>query len=200
MSYEVRGSLFVFLTLIITVTFSPFYRCIAFLLLIGYSMYCSDLLAEIPFYLGTLLADLSLIIGKNNLSTSPSFSLGRFRAVKEYWPITLALFALFLAGYPSDSPDNATWTHILSLFADAYFPSSRMHPQYIVLTDRTTYMGFRCRRWSNSHICNSLFSSPPSYSISSLRSVSGKHFLPYVSPSLDDNAVSTYVDSLWIPS
>jgi hypothetical protein len=131
MSYEIRGSMLVFQALAVTATFSPICRRAVFILLTAFFVYCGDLLGEAPFFVGALLADMSLVIGKDNQPTS-SKVIGlyprAFRVAKNNWPIAIAMFALFLSSFPTDSPERAAWSLFLDQFAVNYFPSSRRTP------------------------------------------------------------------------
>lgn len=123
MAIEVHGSMMVYLALIVTASFTPLYRRVVFVILISYAIYFGDLMGEIPFYVGTLLADLSLYLNsqrKNNAEPQVS----RFFSVRNCWPMAVAFFGLFLASYPPNSPELAGWsmfmyqvgTHILNSY------------------------------------------------------------------------------------
>jgi hypothetical protein len=125
MVYEIRGSMSVFLVLIITSSFTSFYRTTALVLLTAWSIvFDRDPLLAIPFYLGTLLADLSLVIDKNRSTSTLDIrpKLSPTRIVREHWPIMLAIFSLFLAGYPPNSPDQTAWSQFLLNCAELIIP------------------------------------------------------------------------------
>ena len=104
----------VYLWIIVTASFTPYYRRSVFIVLILYSLYFGDLLGEIPFYVGTLLADLSLVLNSESYKNSPTWEVGRqMNIVKNYWPITLAIFALAIGSFPAEHPGRASWSRFL---------------------------------------------------------------------------------------
>ena len=98
------------LALSVTASFTSFGRRTVILILIAYAVYFGDLLGQIPFYTGTLLADLAL-------SLESEASSNEFRiptpSVNRSWPIVLTIFALFLASYPPNSEEMAGWSQFL---------------------------------------------------------------------------------------
>jgi hypothetical protein len=142
MVYEIRGSLSVFLVLTITASFNSFYRTIALVLLSLWSIvFDRDVLLAIPFYLGAVLADLSLMIAKNTKTSTYPVLNSRLnsalsRLIKDHWPIILTIFSLFLAGYPPNSADRTAWSRSLYYYADSIIPAyDRIsHALRVVLT------------------------------------------------------------------
>jgi hypothetical protein len=139
MAYEIRGANLVFLVLFVTLDFDPLYRRSAFVLLSMYAIYCGDLLGEVPFYAGALLADMSLVI--KSYENSPLMSSRgiailprRFQSIKHLWPTAVALFALFVGSFPRDSPEQAGWATFLNDVAGTIFPHSRMASTLFMLT------------------------------------------------------------------
>ena len=111
MAIELRGSLLVYLWIVVTAAFTPYYRRAVFIGLICYSVYFGDLLGEIPFYVGTLLADLSLFLNSESYTSSPSWDLGpKMTMVKNYWSMTLFIFALAVGSFPAEHPELAAWS------------------------------------------------------------------------------------------
>ena len=108
MAIEVHGSMMVYLALIVTASFTPLYRRVVFLVLISYAIYFGDLMGEIPFYTGTLLADLSLYLNSQRNNAEPQVL--RFISIRNCWPMAVAFFGLFLASYPPNSPELAGWS------------------------------------------------------------------------------------------
>jgi hypothetical protein len=128
LAIELRGSLLVYFTLVITAAFTPFYRRAVVVILLAYSIYCGDLLGEIPFYTGTLLADLSITLSANkNASTAPSAAWAKWQ---KYWPIVLAIFALYISSYPSNNPQLAGWSRFLVQMGYALLHSECTLPHY----------------------------------------------------------------------
>lgn len=122
----------IYLTLFVTLNLTPFYRRSVFILLTLYSIYCDvDVLLNIPFYAGALLADLSLIVSNENGSLSsaiPFLSLGRRRELiiaylKSHWPIFLAFFGLFVGSFPPDSFELAAWSRFIFFLGSPFLRS-----------------------------------------------------------------------------
>lgn len=109
LAIELRGSFLVYLALVVTASFTPAHRIAAFSFLIAYSIYGGDLLAEIPFFTGTLLADLALVL-QNDMTVSTTSMKNRF---SKYWPEILGFVALFIASYPTNSPELAAWSRFM---------------------------------------------------------------------------------------
>jgi hypothetical protein len=120
MAYEIRGSVIVYLAILVTCGFTPSCRLAIFLILMAFSVYCGEFLADMPFYTGALLADLAIVIGNPNANTSAASS--RFRFIKNYWPITLGLFGLILGSYPPDGTDLSAWSRALTRLANVSLP------------------------------------------------------------------------------
>ena len=108
MVYEIRGSMFVFMTLIVICPFTPFYRRAALVFLTAWAIHFDEnVLLTIPFLLGTLLAELSYVA----------------KPAQHWWPLALAVVALFFASYPPDSPHKAAWSQYLRSYAEAIIPN-----------------------------------------------------------------------------
>jgi len=126
MAYEVRGSMMVFLVLIVTASFTPRNRAVTFFFLIAYSMYAdTDILLNIPFFTGALLADLSLIA--ENSPILPIWNVEmcgkRVANVKVRWPILLFIVGLFLGSYPPNSYEMRMWSTFLHRLKDSLLPA-----------------------------------------------------------------------------
>ena len=115
MAIELRGSMFVYLVLVVTSPFTPFYRnTIIFLLLVN-SIWGGDILGEVPFYTGALLADMSIVLSSRSDTAANSKWRGpNFEKFQNYWPIGVALFGGFLASYPPNNDDLAAWSRSLT--------------------------------------------------------------------------------------
>jgi hypothetical protein len=140
MIYEVRGSMIVYLALGTTSAFTPGARRATFIVLTTYAFFYGDFLGDVPFYIGALLADMALCL-KNSSLSQPSLSsrtIGPYRLisiVKSYWPIALAIFALFIGSYPPDSPDRATWSNFLYRMAYSVNPAAGINLLHFRLTN-----------------------------------------------------------------
>jgi hypothetical protein len=100
-----------YLVLIVTASFTPYWRCAILIILLSWSVYWGDLLAEIPFYTGALLADMSILLSKANNSISTATP--RFDRINKYWPMSLGIFGLFLCSYPTNNAQMAGWSRVL---------------------------------------------------------------------------------------
>ena len=127
LAIELRGSMLVYLILVVTASFTPYYRCLVFVVLLAYSIYLGDLLGEIPFYTGALLADLAIILQKDSVSTRPRLS-GQYSWIKGYWPIALALLALYISSYPTNNAHLAGWSRFLTDLGTTIFHPKCNYP------------------------------------------------------------------------
>lgn len=125
MAYEIRGSILVYLAIIVSASFTPSARVATFLGLTLYSVWFGDFLADIPFYAGALLADLSLVLASSaSQNTVSSWNTGpRFRGIKNTLPMALGLFGLFLGSYPPDATEMSSWSIFITNLGLAVFPS-----------------------------------------------------------------------------
>lgn len=130
LAMELRGSMLVYLILVITASFTPVYRCTIVIILLMYSVYLGDLMGEIPFYFGVLMAELSLFLSQETVATSPPIFSGRY---SKNWPIMMAVFALLLSSYPTNHADLAAWSRFMTrLGARIFHPHciSPLHPSF----------------------------------------------------------------------
>jgi hypothetical protein len=125
LAIELRGSFLVYLTLVVTGSFTPFYRRVVFMIILSYTIYLGDLLGENPFFFGALLADLSLSLQNKSVSASTSKSSN----FQNYWPVALAIFGLYISSYPTNNAHLAGWSRFLTDVAHIIF-----HPDCIFLS------------------------------------------------------------------
>jgi hypothetical protein len=118
LAIELRGSLLVYLILVITASFTPVHRCTIIAILLMYSVYLGDLMGEIPFYFGVLMAELSLFLSQETISTLPPLFTGR---VSKNWPIIMAVFALLLCSYPTNHAELAAWSRFMTRLGASIF-------------------------------------------------------------------------------
>ena len=111
LAIELRGSLMCYLVLIVTANFTPYWRRAIFLILLTWSIYWGDLLAEIPFYIGALFADMSIVLSQK--SATVSTATPRYERVQKYWPMALGVFSLFICSYPPNWAERAGWSHLM---------------------------------------------------------------------------------------
>ena len=135
LAIEYHGSMMLFLLLTITAPFSTYTRRLLFYVVIAYGIYNGDLLGEIPFFSGALLADLSLYLNSADASTAPAWGITHSfpKVVRNYWPMALFIFALGIGSYPAVAPENAAWSRFLTTVGDAIFHGncSRPPPQHL---------------------------------------------------------------------
>jgi len=129
MAYEVRGSMLVYLVLGVTASFTPSRRFLCLLGIVAYSIYAdSDVLSELPFYTGAILADISLVLSDENITSLPLFNTCNERRGNSRWAIVLAFVALYIGSYPPNSYEQATWSQQLNDLGQVIFPSSCTPP------------------------------------------------------------------------
>jgi len=124
----------IYLVLVITSSFTPFWRNTTIVLLLANSIWDGDILGEIPFYTGALLADISLLLSSSESSptSSPRWNGLLPQFVRKYWAITLGLFGGFLASYPPDSPESAAWSRFLRRIGPSILNSSCIYPLHFL--------------------------------------------------------------------
>jgi hypothetical protein len=125
MGFEMRGSMLLYITLFTTMSFTPSWRLGAFGVLAAYFFISRDLLSGFTFFAGALLADLSLILVKISLPQSPNLN-GPSRVRRRffgYWPIGLAILALFIGGFPDRDTHRMAWSRILGAVGYWIFPA-----------------------------------------------------------------------------
>jgi len=127
MAYEVRGSMLVYLFLGVTAAFTPTRRFLALFALVAYSTYTDrDVLSDLPFYTGALLADLSLVLNDQQFTGLPFFNTCTSLSPtgNSRWAILFFFIALYIGSYPPNSYEYATWSQQLNDFGRIIFPSS----------------------------------------------------------------------------
>lgn len=115
-----------YLVLIVTASFTPYWRCAILVILLCWSVYWGDLLAEIPFYTGALLADMSILLSKANNSISTATS--RYERINKYWPMALGIFGLLVCSYPTNHAELAAWSRGMT-----HLGNMVLHPQCLSL-------------------------------------------------------------------
>lgn len=125
LAIELRGSLMCYLVLIITASFTPYWRCAVFVVLLSWSVYWGDLLAEIPFYTGALLADMSILLSKANSSVSAAPS-----RLRQFTPIatSLGILGLMICSYPTNNAEMAGWSRFMTRLGERVLHSQCTRP------------------------------------------------------------------------
>jgi len=139
MIYEVRGSLIVYLTLITTAPFTVVSRRIVFLCLTVYLAYYGDLVADVTFLTGALLADLALVIGSNH--TSGLSGARGLKRVIAAWPILLWTFGLYVGSFPPYNAELADWSRFLLSIGKYFLPSKCACPKISILIGQGSING-----------------------------------------------------------
>ena len=109
------------MALVVTVAFTPFYRVATLVFVTAFFAYCGDLLAEIPFFTGALLADMSLLIKDDTFPLLPLSLDTRSPTIRKYWPIAVGLFGLVIGSYPPNSPELSQWSIFLTKVGYTFF-------------------------------------------------------------------------------
>ena len=125
MAYEVRGSMLVYLVLSVTAAFTPTRRFLCLLGIVAYSIYTDrDVLSDLPFYTGAILADISLVLSDQNIGSLPLFNAcsGLARGDNSRWAVVFALVALYIGSYPPNSYEEAAWSQQLNDLGRVIFP------------------------------------------------------------------------------
>jgi hypothetical protein len=198
MAYEFRGSMMVYLTLLATSNFTPSWRVAAYIFLTGYSIWFGNILGDIPFYSGVLLADLSLVINSNSQTTTRT--RGLFRGLRNSWPMVLAFVALFISSYPPEGGvELAAWSRFLLRWGYIFLPSHCILPLYH-FDRRGIHLGHAAGRFLALHFCNPLLAHAQALFIISPIRFSREHLLRHVSHSWISDAFDACVDYLWVSS
>lgn len=130
MAYEFRGSMMVYLSLVATSTFTSTWRVATYILLTVYSSLWGNLLGDIPFYSGVLLADLSLVINSKSQTVTGSVH-GFLGHLRNNWVMVLAFFALFISSYPPEGGvELHAWSRLLASWGYMFFPSNCIVPLF----------------------------------------------------------------------
>jgi hypothetical protein len=151
----------VYLTLLVAMDFTTASRCATFLFLIIFSSsYGDQLLEGTLFYTGALLAELSLLHSFSHTIASPRTSSHRFYfrvvRIKSYWPIILALFALFISSYPYNGAELMSYSRFLFRCGEIIFPSNCMaNNGFSLILSRAYRLGMAIIRLSPS--CRNTF-------------------------------------------
>ena len=134
MAVSLHGAMMLFLTLVATASFTNAGRRAVFLILICHAIWAGDLLGEIPFYTGTLLADVAISLNLHHSSATDQTPLLSFRKI---WTSLVLVLALFLASYPPDSPERAGWSSFLTWQIGIHvFPRECIPPVAVFMSKR----------------------------------------------------------------
>lgn len=186
-----------YLVLIITANFTPYWRRAVFLVLLTWSAYWGDLMAEIPFYIGALMADMSIVLSQkgNTVSTTSSRNIER---LQKYWPVTLGIISLVLCSYPPNWAELSPWSHAMMRLANRFFHSNCTIStfRWIMLTDRGTQMGLLSHRLRRPDLLTPPLAHPAPTVLPKLRRLFRQYFLPRLPPPLTSHALRPCMDCL----
>jgi len=127
MTWFLRGTMLLYVTLLATVRARPRYRMLIFLGLFLYSWKTRDTLGGIPIFGGGLLCELSMEPMVSKFSTSRS-------AVRRALPFSMALVGWYLMSYSGDHTEWASWTRALLKIGANVFPAGAEILSFMDLT------------------------------------------------------------------
>jgi peptidoglycan/LPS O-acetylase OafA/YrhL len=135
MAYELRSSFMIYFLIVVTSSFTTFNRNLLIWFLFAYCWYVDvDVLIDLPFLTGALLADLSLSLAANN-GRVPSVKInGPLRHVRNHWAMILFIFSLLVASYPPSDYEMRPWSLFMHQVGQKIFPRDCIHPLLFKLT------------------------------------------------------------------
>jgi hypothetical protein len=126
LSWEMYGSMVVFLVLTVTASCKPIWRRIILVSLACYYFKAAYFLCQFMFISGALLAEVSLVMNATNTGgaklptpyTQEATLLRRW--TWEYWPLLTAGVGLFLGSMPPICQTYARWSRVVYYFFEDY--------------------------------------------------------------------------------
>ncbi|KAI9765016.1 MAG: hypothetical protein M1835_007472, partial [Candelina submexicana] len=116
LTFLLKGSFIVYLTLLATIYAKPVYRMIIVASLFMYSWQAKDPLVGMNVFAGTFLAEFSLLAWTLRYPTTRTF-------IRIFFPLFLVLNGLYLCSYPEERAEWTTWSFFLLRLAEAIVPS-----------------------------------------------------------------------------
>lgn len=117
---EMVESMSLYLTLIATATFTPFWRVVALVGMLMLGLHQPDLFyANVSYFAGAILAELSFIIPSGG---QVHWRLGRMGWVRLVGPVGLAILGLYLGSYPEEMEDQMNWSQKMHIWGVTYLP------------------------------------------------------------------------------
>ena len=108
-----------FLVLSITAGFTPYGRRWILAIAAVYFFLSSPYMTTFCFFIGALLADLSLHLRASQASTvTPKYASLSQRLVAEYWPYTLAIFAVLMGSVAPEDPEFEVYSRTIYQFVE----------------------------------------------------------------------------------
>jgi len=138
LSWEMYGSMVVFLVLNITAACKPFWRRVILVSLAWYYFKAAYFLCQFMFISGALLAEISLVMNATKTGGAKPFtphihgeSVLTWWA-REYWPLGTAMLGFFLGSMPPGNQTFAWWSRVVYYFFEDYITTQwGKHPVYI---------------------------------------------------------------------
>lgn len=118
LAVELRASFLVYLTLVVTAEFTRFHRNLIFFCILAFCIYGGDLMGEIPFFTGALLADMSIHLNQQKPAQCPDSPRS---LTQRYWPAALAFLSLLMASYPTNHAELAAWSRFMTAVGEQLF-------------------------------------------------------------------------------
>lgn len=114
--------MWLYLTLIATATFTPFWRLMALVFMLSLSLHQSDLFfANVSYFAGAILAELSFMIPSGGqLPGRMVFHKDR-RLLRFLAPLLLAVLGCYLGSYPEENGDQMKWSKDMHDWGQYYF-------------------------------------------------------------------------------
>jgi hypothetical protein len=194
--------MFVYMTLVATTGCTVFWRRMVFLLFSWYFWMAGNPVIYFDaflFFVGSMLADLSLSVG-NNSSVPPSPSIQSRRNIRHHltnsWPIALTIFALYLGSQASQHTDRKEWSNYLERIGKQIFPKGSTSLNF---SNGSYTSGWLCMSLRNlSNLLNYIFSNSPTRIISSLPRIPREYILSNVPSPRNAFEINPRMDNLWI--
>src|SRR5579859_1884660 len=140
LSAELVQSMSLYLTLIATATFTPFWRCVALVAMMILGLHQPDLFyANVSYFVGAILAELSFIVPSGGQVAG---RLGTTGWVRLLGPVGLAILGLYLGSYPEEMEDQMNWSQKMHVWGVTYLPECNPFlrvPHLIVVNHQRLY-------------------------------------------------------------
>src|SRR5271170_8446063 len=126
MSYELRGSMLIYLTILATANFTPTWRVAVMFALTAFFYAAGEIFGTCTFLFGALLANLQLVLGDRFPESQTDSSRRSFcvRSAKQSWPVALFVVALLSDGLPVSGPPKPIWTSIFRRIGISILPDN----------------------------------------------------------------------------
>jgi hypothetical protein len=108
-----------FLTLSIAAGFTPYGRRVILTIGAVFFFLSSQYLTTFCFFIGALLADLSLHLRASQASNiTPKYTSNAQRLVAEHWPYTLVIFAILMGSVAPEDPEYEVYSRTIYQFVE----------------------------------------------------------------------------------